>query len=161
MKCIILFRHGRSESGHFGPDHDRPLASSGISDVKKMGLYLSNINQLPDLVISSTALRAKTTAVTAIDEGKWPCAIEFDSNIYGGDPFFLLSLTKGQDNSYSSICIVGHEPNFSNFIAQLTGDAHKSFSKGSMAKIDFYVEKWENITTGTGRLVWIVQPKDI
>ena len=161
MKCIILFRHGRSESGHFGLDHDRPLASSGISDVKRMGLYLSNINQLPDLVISSTALRAKTTAVTAIDAGKWPCSIEFDSGIYGGDAFSLLTLANRQDNSYSSICIVGHEPNFSNFIVQLTGDVHKPFYKCSLARISIDVEKWEDITTGIGRLDWMVQPKDI
>ena len=161
MKSIILFRHGRPKSSYIGEDHDRPLSPRGISDAKKMGIYLSNKNNLPDLVISSPALRAKTTAEFAMAEGKWSCSIELAAGIYGGLPSFLLNLAKKQDNFLSSICLVGHEPNFSNFISWSTGDDYKRFPKASMAKIDFDVEMWENIAMGFGSLDWLIQVEKV
>ena len=161
MKSIILFRHGRPNNGGFTPDHDRPLASDGISDAKKMGLYLAGENQIPDLVISSTAFRAKTTAEVAMAEGKWPCTLELNAGIYGGNPLFLLRLSNFQDNSLSSICFVGHEPTFSTFIALLTDNYHQRFSKGSMAMIDFNVKSWKEIKMASGCLIWQVDPDEV
>jgi phosphohistidine phosphatase len=148
-------------SWDYGRDHVRPLSSRGISDAKKIGLYLNRKNELPDLLISSTALRAKTTAEMAMIAGKWPCTLELDEGIYSGDLKYLLKLINKQNNSYSSICLVGHEPNISNFIARLTGDVHTHFSKGSMAKIDFDVNNWVDIYMGFGRLIWRIEPNDI
>ena len=68
MKSVILFRHGKSDwNASYGSDHDRPLNSRGIKAAKKMGLFLSTKNQIPDIVISSTATRAKTTAQLAME----------------------------------------------------------------------------------------------
>ena len=161
MKSIILFRHGKPEKGSFSRDHDRPLASAGISDAKKMGLYITRINELPDLVISSTAMRAKMTAETAMDEGKWPSVLELNANIYRGDSLFILKIINKQKNSLSSICLVGHEPTFSTFIARSTAGVYRRFPKASLAKIDFEVEKWKDILMGLGRLVWFIQPEEL
>jgi len=161
MKSIILFRHANTESEAFSKDHDRPLVSSGISDAKKMGIYLAEKGDVPDLVISSTALRAKTTAEVAMAEGKWRSPLEFNTGIYGGDPLFLLDILKNQDNSYCSICLVGHEPIFSTFIARSTGDSCKHLPKGSAAKIYFNVDIWKNIVLGLGRLGWMKSPQEL
>jgi len=158
MKSIILFRHARAERCDLGRDHDRPLASKGIADAKKMGLYLSGEKLLPEIVISSTALRAKMTGETAMEEGKWSCPLILESGIYGGVPLFLLNLVNKQDDAISSICLVGHEPNFSNFIAQSTNSTYQRFPKGSMARIEFDVESWEDIKMSFGSLNWLVEP---
>ena len=123
-----------------------------------MGLYLSGKKQLPEIVISSTALRSKITADTAMEEGKWSCPLILEAGIYGGTPIFLLNLVNKQDDGISSICLVGHEPNFSNFIAQSTNSTYQRFPKGSMAKIEFDVESWEDIKMGFGILNWLVEP---
>ena len=158
MKSIILFRHARAEIGDFNRDHDRLLVSKGIEDAKKMGLYLSGEKLLPEIVISSTALRAKMTGETAMEEGKWSCPLILESGIYGGAPLFLLNLVNKQDDAISSICLVGHEPNFSNFIAQSTNSTYRRFPNGSMARIEFDVESWEDIIMGFGILNWLVEP---
>ena len=159
MKSIILFRHARAERCVLGRDHDRPLASKGIADAKKMGLYLSGEKLLPEIVISSTALRAKMTGETAMEEGKWSCPLILESGIYGGAPLFLLNLVNKQDDAISSICLVGHEPNFSGFIAQSTGNDYTPFPTASMAKIDFETDSWSKIEFGLGSLDWLVHPK--
>ena len=158
MKSIILFRHCKTESLYLGRDHDRPLTSTGISDAREMGLYLAEKNEVPDLMISSTAIRAKTTAETAMAEGKWDCNFEINTGIYGGDSLYLLKLSKKQNNSISLICLVGHEPHFSNFLARSTTNTYQHFSKGSMARIDFDIEKWVDISLGHGKLIWQVEP---
>ena len=148
------------ESIGYDRDHDRPLASSGIVDAKKMGIFLSDKNELPDLVISSTANRAKTTVKTAMKEGKWPCPLVLERGIYGGSPPFLLKLAREQNDKLSCICLVGHEPNFSNFISQSTDDVYQLFPKASMAKINFNVMSWKDITMGCGNLNWLVKPDE-
>ena len=161
LKNIILFRHAMPDNNSFIKDHDRPLSSTGILDAKKMGVYLTEKNEFPDIVISSTALRAKNTAELAMEEGKWNCKIIFEGGIYKGDTLFLLKFVNQLDDVLSSICLVGHEPHFSNYIAQSTGDTYHRFSKGSMASIDFDVNSWKDINMGTGNLIWRVQPKEI
>ena len=160
MKSIILFRHATSDwSINYRLDHDRPLASYGIKEAKKMGLYLSKINKIPDLVISSTAVRAKRTIEIAMQEGEWKSSLILNSDIYGGKPNFLLKLAQQQTDNFDSICFVGHEPNFSGFISLLTDNDAIHFPMASMAKIDFQLSSWSHISRGFGLIDWIVNPK--
>ena len=161
MKSIILFRHARAERCDLGRDHDRPLASKGIADAKKMGLYLSGEKLLPEIVISSTALRAKMTGETAMEEGKWSCPLILESGIYGGVPLFLLNLVNKQDDAISSICLVGHEPNFSRFIASATRMKYVCFPTASMAKVEFNVIKWGDVIMDLGNLDWLLSPEHL
>ena len=161
IKTIILFRHGESDwNFDFDKDHERSLTKKGIKATEKMGAYLLKINQIPDIVVSSTALRAKTTAEVAIKKGQWNCPLLLESGIYGGNPQFLFNLVKLQDNIFNSICLVGHEPNFSRFISLATDGEYISFPTSSMAKIDFNVKNWVEIIMGFGNLDWLVGPKD-
>lgn len=162
MKTVILFRHGKANSDEeFSNDHDKTLAPRGIKDTKKMGKYLSQNNYVPDLVISSTAIRAKSTANLAMKAGDWTCPISLNENIYSGSTNDLLTIIQGQDDAFNSICIVGHEPKFSNFIDYSTNNKHTKFSTGSMAKIDFEISKWRFIEFGFGNLDWLISPKEL
>ena len=59
MKKIILFRHAMATNfSEETLDHDRILAQRGIADAQKMGRYLKNKKDLPEYVISSSAIRA-------------------------------------------------------------------------------------------------------
>ena len=59
---LQLLRHGKSDWPEGVIDHDRPLSERGARDAARMGQYLRENSGLPDIVISSTALRARTTA---------------------------------------------------------------------------------------------------
>ena len=59
-----------------------------------MGIFLKKKDQIPDIVISSSALRAKTTAELAIEAGKWRSNFYIDERIYGRSSDFLLELAK-------------------------------------------------------------------
>ena len=162
MKSVILFRHGKSDwDVPYGNDHERPLAKRGVEAAKKMGIFLHAKNQIPELVISSTAVRAKTTVELAMDSAKWTSKFLLERGIYGGSPDFLLELIHSQDDIYNSICLVGHEPNFSMFISRATNDNYVNFTTANMAKINFDVQEWSRIFFGDGTLEWHQKPKEI
>ena len=72
MKSILLFRHGKSNwKAQYDNDHERPLSKRGVKAAKLMGKYAFQIKQVPDKIISSTALRAKSTAELAVKFGNW------------------------------------------------------------------------------------------
>ena len=158
---IIIFRHGKSDwDAVYDKDHNRPLSKKGKNASKKMGKYLVEINQIPDIVISSSALRAKSTAEIAMNSGSWQSHFLIEDRIYGRSSNFLLELTLMLDNSHKSVCFVGHEPTCSSFISLCTFHSQK-FKTGSMAKIDYKKSDWSKIKFGEGSLDWIKSPKDI
>tara|TARA_B100001250_G_scaffold32946_1_gene26828 strand:+ start:2708 stop:3202 length:495 start_codon:yes stop_codon:yes gene_type:complete len=162
MKSVILFRHGKSDwHAPYGNDHERPLANRGVEAAKKMGKFLFEKNQVPELVISSTAVRAKTTVELAIDSAKWTSKLVLERGIYGGSPDFLLELIHSQDDVYNSICLVGHEPNFSFFISRASNQDYINFTTANMAKINFDINMWSKLQFGNGILEWHQKPKDI
>ena len=138
-----------------------PLAKRGVEAAKKMGKFLADKNQVPELVISSTAVRAKTTVELAIDSAKWTSKLVLERGIYGGSPDFLIELIHSQDDVYNSICLVGHEPNFSFFISRASNQDYIHFTTANMAKINFDVNMWSKLQFGNGILEWHQKPKDI
>ena len=146
MKSVILFRHGKSDwNASYGTDHDRPLNSRGIKAAKKMGQYLLEKDQVPDLIISSTAVRAKTTAQLAIESANWQSKLMFERGIYGGSPEYLLDLIHSQDDQYS----------------QATGNGYLNFTTANMAKINFNADLWIKVQFLNGKLEWHQQPKNL
>ena len=160
MKSIILFRHGKSDwDASYDSDHDRPLSKRGIHAAMKMGKFLAESDQIPQLVISSTAVRARTTAELAMKSASWRSQLNLERGIYGGSPNFLLELVHAQDEDFDSICLVGHEPNFSSFISKATHGDYLNFTTANMAKINFEVKSWLQVQFGKGLLEWHQQPK--
>ena len=162
MKTVILFRHGKANlDKDFSSDHNKTLTPHGIKGAKKMGQYLSQNNEIPDLVISSTAIRAKSTAKLALKTGKWTCPLSFNEIIYTGSTNDLLTIIQEQDDAFNSICIVGHEPKFSNFINHSTNNEQTKFPTGSMAKINFDILKWKFTEFKFSNLDWLISPKEL
>ena len=162
MKTIILFRHGKSNwSANYSLDHDRPVSNRGIKAAKRMGLYLKKIDNIPDRVISSTALRASTTAQMAIDFGDWNRELNLDQNLYGALPETIMALLVKQDDCYGSICITGHEPTMSSFIYKYTNAGYLRFPTATMARIDFDTNTWSAMDLSNGILCWLRRPKEL
>ena len=162
MKSVILFRHGKSDwDAVYNTDHNRPLAKRGIKAAKRMGKYLAELDQMPDLVISSTAGRAKTTVQLAMETGEWSSEFKLDRSIYGGSSGTLLDLLYNINDSMGVACLVGHEPTFSSFISSCTNSGWIRFPTASMARLDFEVSAWKEIRFGQGTLAWLTRPKEL
>ena len=162
MKSIILFRHGKSDwNANYHEDHNRPLSDRGVKAAKKMGKYLHIIQQKPNLVISSIALRAKATAQIAKKYGDWDADLILEKRIYESSVNELINILNEQKSVIDLICLVGHQPTLSSFIFEMTNSSWVKFQTAAMARINFNIENWDELKIGEGKLSWLKKPKEI
>ena len=163
-KAVILFRHGKSDwDAQYYSDHDRPLAKRGIRDAKRMGRFLSKRKEVPDLILSSTALRTRETTKLAMEAGNWDVDIELERQIYEASLEGIINIIKNQDDKYNSICLVGHEPIFSTIITLIDKKKKVKFPTATMARLSFTASDWKRILLDPDKckLDWFYEPKSI
>ena len=160
MKTVIVMRHGKSgRRAPQGGDHERPLTGRGRRAAELMGRYLSCLGGVPDIVVSSSAVRARDTARIASEAGGWPGRVIIRKEIYRADPEALIALVRGMGESHAGFVLVGHEPTCSGFIGKMVGGAPPRFPTAAMARIDVACSSWRELRHGDGRLIWLVPPK--
>ncbi len=156
MKTLYLFRHGEAEANKCS-DYDRELTEKGITMTEMMGRHLKSSGVVIDVIISSGAPRALSTAETIAAALDFPISeivtddIVYDAKI--GDE--LLPLFENVESGVSSLLIVGHNPVLSDLGTLLTKDYKKiDLSKSSVVRIDFDSPDWESIKTGSGNFIY-------
>lgn len=156
---LFLMRHGKSNwSAHYSGDHERPLAERGITAAQNMGRLVRDARQLPEKIISSTALRASQTAEFFTQGSERLIPITLERDFYESSPQRVLHRVIKEEDP-SSLMIVGHEPVWSMLAGQLIGDAHLVFPTAAIARIDCEIAHWSELTFGMGQLRWLLQPK--
>ena len=161
MKNLFLTRHAKSSWDNPGlADVDRPLNGRGKKAAPFMGKLIMDKGDKPDLLISSPANRALSTAKSF---GKAMGLVEADINvdltIYGAGTQQLLKLVQDQDELYNSIMLFGHNPTFTSFVNLLTGSNIMNVVTCGVVRIDFEFSSWTDINFGSGKLVYYEYPK--
>ena len=160
MKEILLLRHAKSDwNADYSDDHDRPLSKRGVKAAKMIGQVLTASGQMPEIIISSSAVRAKDTAQLAASEGKWDVEHIVSETLYHADIDELLCIVQNVDESFNRIMIVSHEPTISAAASRLIGGGLFRFPTAAIARIDFNTESWLNISSMNGQLVWFFPPR--
>jgi phosphohistidine phosphatase len=159
MKTLLLMRHAKSDwDAEYGSDHDRPLSERGTKSAKLMGRVLAEEGLEPGQVISSTALRARSTAELAIAAGKWHSGLALDRALYEEGPKGVLSAAASSPE-VSSLMLVGHQPTWSMLVAALTGESAE-MKTATVAVVDLDLEAWAGLPEATGELKRVLQPRD-
>lgn len=160
MKTVILFRHGKSDWGaDFSKDHARPVAKRGIKAARAMGKWLKSIGQVPDHLVTSSALRARTTLELACEAGAWDKTFIVTDTLYDATVTEYVEVIRQTPAQASSTLIAGHEPTCSLTTAYLIGGARNEFPTGTMVRIDLDIEDWNEVDAGTGTLIWFMPPR--
>ena len=159
MKTILLLRHGKSDWGTPAPDHERPLAKRGRKAAALVGRFLARAGELPDVVITSSALRARDTVDRAIRAGAWERPVSVRDALYESSLEAVLAEIRGQDDAVQSVLLAGHEPTWSELASGLCGGARLRLPTAAVARIDVGVERWQEVEPGRGELVWLLTPK--
>jgi phosphohistidine phosphatase len=123
MKKLILIRHAKSDWGTpWLEDHERPLAERGRKDAPKMAKQLKKRNLKPEILLSSTALRAVETAKITAQELNFPeDEICYEKNLYHASPGTILKYIHLQKDSKNTLLIFGHNPGLNELITYLGG----------------------------------------
>ncbi len=168
MRRLILFRHAKADlpAGETG-DHDRALAPRGRRAAGPMGAWLAGRGFRPDLVLCSTALRARATWEIAGKAFSPAPREQFEQGIYGASPGTLLDLAKRAPTTVQTLMIVGHNPGLEQFVKLLAtkGDPEarrairEKFPTAAIAVLDFPADDWASLAPGAGRLDRFVTPR--
>jgi phosphohistidine phosphatase len=160
MKTLLVMRHAKSDWGAaFEDDHERPLAPRGIKAARRMGRFVSNAGAEPQLVISSTAVRARTTVELAADAGDWTCRVETTRDLYGGDLDRIVEVLAGSDPELERILVAGHQPTWSTLVAWLIGGGRVRMPTAAVACLDLPTGGWDAFGPGSCELRWLAIPK--
>lgn len=164
MKELLLIRHAKSDWDHPGfSDHDRVLNERGRRDAPRMAIALRERGVSPGLVVTSTAVRAATTAeVVAAGLGYPEDRISRRPELYLASPQTILRVIQGLEEDEETALVFGHNPGMHE-AAALLGDEGglESFPTLAVARFELPVECWGEVEWGVGRLVDFIVPRGL
>lgn len=159
MRQLLLMRHAKSDwDADYGRDHDRPLNERGVRSAKLMGRFLAGNDLVPGFVISSTAVRARTTAQLAADAGSWDAGIRLERGLYEEGPSGVIALASAAPD-VERLMLVGHQPTWSGLVAVLAGE-RVEMKTASVALIALEIDRWSDLAGETGELEAVHYPRD-
>lgn len=157
---LYVMRHGIAVARgdpNFADDGQRPLTPEGKKKLKAIAQGLFRLGLCLDSIISSPLVRASETASIVAEVLAPGVKVESSDFLRPGGSLqaLLTSLAKRAD--HRSVLVIGHEPDLSDGVAKLIGNARANFrfKKGGCCRIDF--DKFP--PRPPGKLIWWLTPR--
>jgi phosphohistidine phosphatase len=159
MKTLYLLRHAKSSwKDETLVDVERPLNGRGRRASETVGAFLKREKIIPDLVLSSSAIRARQTTDIVVEAAKLRTDLRFDERIYEASAQKLLEVVRQIEKSKKAVLLVGHNPGLEEFLELLTGTS-ETMPTGTLSKVVLKLSSWAAVGDKAGALEWIVRPK--
>lgn len=145
-KSLFLLRHAKAmPGGLLMSDRDRALADKGIKDAKRLALKLNKIDPRLDVILSSPAVRAISTAqiianFLKLSQGQ----LVIKEELYAAEIMTLLQIISKISKKIDKLLIVGHNPGLANFGAFICGES-LALSTCSLIRFSFDFDSWDEI----------------
>jgi phosphohistidine phosphatase len=169
MKTLLILRHAKSRPKDANlSDHDRPLDELGKDDALCMGNLISRDKKdlVPDLIISSNALRAKATAELVAKGCKYEGDIILNHSLYEAKPKDYMNILETLSDRFTHVLLVGHNPTIEEAIEMLTDSSDDDkivMPSCALAHLSIPIEKWSDLKNSRTKhqavLKEIIQPK--
>lgn len=161
MKTLYIVRHAKSSWEEPGlADHDRPLVAAGVKKTNLIVDHLKNKNVMPELMISSSACRAKDTAYIIADAIGYPKdQIIVDRKLYHASPDSLFNELYALSDKINSVMIFGHNPTLTYFVNEFLDPPIVNLPTSGVVAIEFAASKWTEIGAAKYRNRFTVFPK--
>lgn len=161
MRTLYLLRHAKSSwKDETQADFERPLAGRG----RKACIIVAQLFQVKkielDLMICSTAVRARETIELVRQIAKLRTELRFDERIYEASTARLIEVVSQIDSDRKSVLMVGHNPGFEDLVYELTGKS-EPLPTAALVKIKLKISKWSDPYSGKGTLEWIMRPREL
>jgi phosphohistidine phosphatase len=163
VRRLTLVRHAKSDWSLPGQDDwDRPLNKRGQRDAPDMARRLRSRRLKPELVLSSPAVRALTTATVMARELKVPAAhVMQDERLYLASPTDLLAVIRERGGEAKHVMVFGHNPGITECANRLsTGDHIDNLPTCGVFTALFDVAAWSELGWDSGRDVEFDYPKN-
>ena len=156
VPTLLLLRHAKTEEPH-GDDHLRALTDRGRADAAAVGRWLHDQHLQPDLVVVSSATRARQTCAIALAGGPEPTV---DDRLYDADVDDLRTVVAETPAQTACLLLVGHNPAMERLARSLDDDpeALAKLARGlpTSGLVVVEVDDW---SSHTGRLLDVAVPR--
>lgn len=150
MKQIFVVRHAKASwMEDVTQDQQRPLDPEGVTNALKAGKLLAQEDLFPELILSSTAVRAKQTASLIADGLELPgFMVECKNALYNASAETILEVLKSIATDEKTIMIVAHNPGISNFLSLLTDGSSVNMGPCDIGILELDIDSWEDCLPG-------------
>ena len=149
---LYFLRHGKAGDPRAGNDDLRELTTNGVRALRAAAPVWRRLNLRPDVVLSSPLARALQTAELLCEAlGGTPIV---DDRLRPGARWAGFARAMAEHSDARRVMFVGHEPDLSGTIEELTGAASVRMRKGSLACVEFYGVP----EPGGGEIAWLLDP---
>jgi len=151
---LYLLRHAQSADKQIGQkDKERILTSIGLRDANAVGNFLKEKSIIPQLIVSSSAVRATTTSKIVAETIHYKSEdIILKDDLYDADVPTLLHILSNFDNATTRVMIVGHNPGISFLINHIVKGIHINLSPCELVIIKLELTTWKEIDSTNGKL---------
>jgi phosphohistidine phosphatase len=168
VKTLYLVRHAKSESAEAVlDDFDRPLDLQGREAAASMGSYMQAAGIRPDLVLCSSAVRARETCAAMATRFDEAAVVEFERSLYLAGADNLLRRLRALSGPVASVMLIGHNPGLQGLALRLAGSEaalatlHARYPPAALAELTFPIAAWCDLTERSGRLERFVSPQTL
>jgi phosphohistidine phosphatase len=159
MKKLYIIRHAKSSWLDMTlDDFDRPLNKRGRENAPMMAERLKKNGVMPDIILSSSAKRAKKTAKILASGVGFSKKIKFKDELYDVLPSTLHKKIKSIKNKHEVVFLIGHNPEL-NMLAEDLINFEENIVTCGIVEIEFDCEKWREIDADNARFISYDYPK--
>lgn len=155
---LLVLRHAKSDWSASQTDYQRPLNPRGSGAASTVGKFFARAGIDPQLVVSSSAARARATAERVLEAAQLDCPLELDDALYESSVELTLQRLRRLDEALDLVMVVGHQPTWADLISHLSGGSLVHFPTAACACLDL-LAPWSQLGAGGASLRWLVHPK--
>lgn len=111
-KLLILLRHAKSDwSNAADSDFERPLSARGRDDAPRMGQWLVETGNVPEVIVGSPSARTtETIELVCAELGHDSARVIYDERLYHGMPEQIHEMATAQFEHFGRVLVVAHNP---------------------------------------------------
>jgi phosphohistidine phosphatase len=160
VKRLLILRHAKSSWADSSmSEWQRPLNERGVRDAPRAGAWLRERALVPDVIITSDAVRARTTAEAVADAAGYLHEIMIEPSLYHAKPNDVLEVLRGVRTEADTVLVVGHNPGLEELVQQVTGE-HHDLPTAALVQIALEIDEWSAVSENAGSIVDTWRPRD-
>ena len=164
MHTLYLLRHAKSSwADPMLRDHDRPLAPRGRRDAKRIAEHLARLGIEPELVLCSSAERARETfELVRPALGATP-TVRLEAKLYAASSDELLDSIRALPEAVAEVMLIGHNPGLQDLALVLasTGADLERLETGALATLSLANTTWQRLSPADAEIAAYVVPKQL